>query len=290
MAAALALLGIPAFGSIEVGCHSIITPVCAGVGGDQGEGDFHGLIMVDGQPDVLERAATSGTQPGCGDCVWTLVLMCVDNRPGGPPGDIGCVGAHAPAICKPPKVAFRLYLTTDAVTNELIDTLCLGNTKDVVPVGDIAAADVADYLKDVTPPDLDVTFQPPTGALTGLPTYFQALPPADLKPQSFGGGDPRVSENITISPKHYVWSWGDGTDGLATDDPGGPYPTGTVTHTYTTAATINGTLTTQWSATYTITVAGQTFGPYVATGGLVPRTQSFGITVRSAHSRLVSGR
>jgi hypothetical protein len=295
--ALLVVLALYALSGIAVanpgGCPDPNAPTCGITGGvhaDQAGGDFHGLIMVADQPEVLERAAHAGTQAGCGDCVWTLVLMCLDNTPGDGHDQHPCVGVNGSQLCKPKQLAFRLYLTTDAVTNELVDTLCLGGTDDVVPVGDIAAADVADFLKDVTPPELDVQFQPPNGALTGLPTYVQASPPADLRPQLFGGGDPRVTETITIAPQHYVWQWGDGTDGLATDDPGGRYPTGHVTHTYTDAGTLHGTLTTQWGATYTITVAGETFGPYVATGGLVPRTQSFTLPVRSAHSRLVSGR
>ncbi|MDQ1695076.1 MAG: hypothetical protein QOJ03_429, partial [Frankiaceae bacterium] len=51
---------------------------------------------------------------------------------------------------------------------------------------------------------------------------------------------------------------------------------------------LHGELTTRWSATYTITVAGQTFGPYAATGGVVARIQQFALTVASAHSHLVS--
>src|SRR3954451_20932870 len=98
---------------------------------DQAEGDFHGLIMVPGQPGVLDRAAHSGTQPGCGDCTWTLIMMCLTNLPGASHDQTPCVGASGSRLCRPRQTAFRLYLTTDAVTNELVDTLCLGGTEDV---------------------------------------------------------------------------------------------------------------------------------------------------------------
>jgi len=268
----------PCTDAFDLACHSVTA--------DQHEGDFHGLIMVNGNPDVLDLAAHSGTQPGCGDCEWTLVANCVFNLPDNPDTQAGvCTGNGQARRCNRGQVAFRLYLTTKAFTNRLVDTLCLGGPQDVVPVGDIAAADVDDYLKDVTPPALHVTVQPPNGVLSNLPAYFQADPPANLPPQQFGG--PHVTENITITAAHYTWDWGDGTAPLKTDDPGAPYPDGTVTHTYDRSAHLVAALTTEWSATYTITVAGQTFGPYNATG-TVQRTQRFPLVVTRARSHLVS--
>jgi hypothetical protein len=172
------------------------------------------------------------------------------------------------------------------VTNELAAEICLGGIHDIVPVGDLAAADVGRYLHVVHPPDLLLTVQPPNGALAGLPAYFQVRPPQDLAPESFGTGP--VTETITIAPLHYGWDWGDGTDATHTDDTGGPYPDGTLTHTYLRGGRFRGTLDAEWGATYTLTVAGETFGPYDATGGLVSHTQQFDIEVAVAHSHLVS--
>lgn len=243
------------------------------------------MIAVDGDPHVLDVAAHSGTQPGCGDCVWTLVIACVFDSPDDPNNQLGCVGAGAGRRCDPGQAAYRLYLTTDAFTNRLVDTLCLGGPADVIPVGDVAAADVDRYLKDVVPPALHITVQPSNGVLTNLPAYFQANPAANLQPRNFGG--PQVTEAITITPAHYTWDWGDGSAQLTTDDPGAPYPDGTITHTYDRSAHLVVVLTTEWSATYTITVAGQTLGPYNATG-TVHRTQRFPIVVDRARSHLVS--
>ncbi|MDQ1696727.1 MAG: hypothetical protein QOJ03_2080, partial [Frankiaceae bacterium] len=203
---------------------------CGGVVADQVAGDFHGLIMVPGQPGVLEAAAHAGTTPGCGDCEWTLILACVDNSPDDPNNQNACATSRQSLLCGPRQSLFRLYLTTAAVQNRLVDSLCLGGTGDVVPVGDIAATDVERYLRDVRPPALDLTTQPPNGAVTGLPAYFMVRPPADLAPQPFGGGP--VTETITITPTSYDWTWGDGTVLVKTDDAGAPYPDGTLTHTY----------------------------------------------------------
>jgi hypothetical protein len=273
------------------GCPDPNAPDCgvtAGVIADQTQGQFHGLIAVKGQPDVLALAAHSGTTAGCGDCEWTLVMMCLVNTPTDPHNQQSCTAAGNAANCRRGQTAFRLYLTTHAVANELVDTLCLGGTDDVIPVGDIAAADVARYVDDVRPPDLVLRTQPPRTAIAGLATYFMVRPPTDLRPATLTSATQDIAETITIAPLHYTWAWGDGTDNLTTDDAGAPYPDGNVTHTFATGGREQVELTAQWGATYTITTAGQTFGPYDATGGMVPRNQTFALPVATAHSHLVS--
>jgi hypothetical protein len=268
-------------------CGGFFNSVC-GVAGDATQGDFHGLIAVKGQPDILATAAHSGTSAGCGDCVWTLVMMCLGNSPGDPHNQQPCVGAGQSLKCKRGETAFRLYLTTKAVDNELVATLCLGGTDDVIPIGDMAAADVARYLRDVQPPDLVMQTQPPRTAIAGLATYFMVRPPNELQPATLAANPQGIVETITIAPLHYTWSWGDGTDELATDDAGAPYPDGQVTHTYATGGRVHGSVTAQWGATYTITMAGETYGPYDASGGVVPKTQTFELPIATAHSHLVS--
>lgn len=270
-------------------CDSRAAPSCvdAGVVSDQQAGQFHGLIMVPGMPGVLDGAAHAGTQPGCGDCEWTLLIACLSNNPDHPHEQNACTGAGDSRPCEPGQVLYRLFLTTATERNRLAQTLCLGPTQHVVAVGDQAAADVKRYLDDVVPPDLVVDVQPPHGVLADLPAYFRLRPPAGLHPRQFGGD--QVTEAITITPAHYRWHWGDSSPDLRTDDAGGSYPDGGVTHTYATAGRVHGSVTTQWSATYTVTVAGAgTFGPYDATGGTISRTQPFTLTVDSARSHLVS--
>ena len=257
----------------------------APVTADQQQGDFHGLIMVPGQPSVLNTAAHSGTKAGCGDCTWELILACLRNDPSHPENQESCASAVNSPQCGRGQLSFRLYLTTEAVRNQLVDMVCLGNIKDVVPVGDRAALDVQQYLKDVKPPDLALHVAPPKGIPAGLPAYFWVRPPADLTPTPFGNG--QITETITIAPQRYDWTWGDGQVSGWTTDAGGPYPTGTLTHTYAKADHYSGHVVTEWGATYTITVAGQTFGPYDATGTLT-RTQLFTTTVLRARSTLVS--
>src|SRR3954454_19904035 len=111
-------------------CGTVLNPVCSSVAADRVQGEFHGLIAVKGQRDVLQTAAHSGTAAGCGDCVWTLVMMCLANTPNDPHNQQPCVGAARSLKCRPGQTAFRLYLTTAAVTNELVETLCLGGLDD----------------------------------------------------------------------------------------------------------------------------------------------------------------
>ena len=268
-------------------CGDLVESNC-GVHAATPSGDFHGLIMVPGQPSILDTAAHSGTQPGCGDCTWTLIRACMYNTPGNPSDQDVCLGATGSPVCDKGQMLYRVYLTTDAETDRYVDAICLGGagTQQVVPVGDIAAADVQRYLKDVTPPVLDLHLDPSNGIPAGMPAYFWVRPPADLGPVPFGGG--QVTENITLKPERYDWRWGDGQSSGWIADAGAPYPDGTLTHTFDTARRYSGTLTAEWGGTYTITVAGQTFGPYDAIG-TVTRTQPFATLVLAARSTLVSG-
>src|SRR5581483_1597932 len=98
-----------------------------------------------------------------------------------------CLGATGAPICQQGQLAYRLYLTTATTPDQFIDVLCLGGQQQVIPVGDQAAADVQRYLKDVTPPLLDLHLDPSKGIPAGLPVYFWVRPPA-AAPTPFGGG------------------------------------------------------------------------------------------------------
>src|SRR3954447_16431582 len=81
------------------GCGSITVVHCPGVSADQQRGDFHGLIMVPGNPGVLDTAAHSGTKAGCGDCTWTLILACLHNDPNRPQDQDPCANAAVNPLC-----------------------------------------------------------------------------------------------------------------------------------------------------------------------------------------------
>src|SRR4051812_26606477 len=95
----------------DSGCGDLVTTDFGGAAA-KARGQCRGLIALEGQPDVLQTAAHSGTAAGCGDCVWTLVMMCLANTPNDPHNQQPCVGAARSLKCRPGQTAFRLYLTT----------------------------------------------------------------------------------------------------------------------------------------------------------------------------------
>jgi hypothetical protein len=258
-------------------CTGVLGSPC-GVHADQDAGDFHGLIAMSDAPWVLNVAGHGGTTPGCGDCSWSIVLACASAAPGDP-GSPACVPASISATCDPHQLLYRLYLTTDAVTDALEGTLCLGGLIEPIPISERAAGDVHRYLRDVVPPNLEITTSPSAATLAGLPTYFTARVPATLAPAPFGDG--QITETITIAPIRSDWRWGDGTaSGWATE-------TATLTHSYTHGGNAIVKLTTRWGANYTITFDGEDFGPYQAIGTLRKR-QTLTLPVDTANPTLVS--
>jgi len=265
----------PAFAA---GCGDVGGTTC-GVNADQGDGTYHGLIAVTGQPWVLHDAAGEGSTAGCGDCTWLVVLACPGEVPDDPSTYSACVQASDSPQCQPGQLLYRLYLTTDAMTDALRGAICLGGAAAVIPIGDQASADLDRYLKQVTPPDLVITTTPTHLTLAGLATYFNAAAPASLHPIGFGG--PTIRETITVTPVATRWEWGDGSStGWA---PIGP-PT---VHRYLSGGHHAGTLHTRWAATYTISYAGETFGPYDATGTLT-KSQPFRKRVATTEPVLVA--
>lgn len=77
--------------------------------------------------------------------------------------------------------------------------------------------------------------------LTGLPTYFHAtFAPAGLAPGE-SVTTTVLGHTVTIRPASamYTYHYGDGTSFGPTKDPGGTYPQGKVTHTYTKKAVVS---------------------------------------------------
>jgi hypothetical protein len=272
---ALGIVNQPSFANPRGDCGTFDTGRC-GVGANHTTGEFHGVVAVGGAPWVFGLAAHSGTAPGCGDCTWTLVLSCSTDAPGSPTTD-SCKTRRG--SCRRRQLSYHVYLTTDAETDAVVGAVCIGGADQLVPVGDDARADVQRYLKNVTPPGLQITTKPAESTLAGLPTYFSARPPGTLRPATFGGSV--VTETITMAPGKVDWRWGD------TDTTGWVAAAATLTHSYFHGGSARVALTTRWGATYTITYAGQTFGPYNAVGRLTKR-QQFTLPVHTASPTLVS--
>jgi hypothetical protein len=300
IAFAFAMLGVivfalAGFAGMAIGegaphCGVIDHGTCGQLGAS--EGAFHGLIIVrGGNGSVVDAGAhASGGSSGCKDCTWTLVLACPTNQPanagksGSAGNPVACAGAIDAPQCKKGQSAYRLYLATKAEPQHLVDEVCLGGLDDVVPVGQRAAQLAARYMKDVRPPPAGVRTQPPDGILVQLTVYFIVDQPTPA-PAPFGPA--ALTEKITIAASSYSWDWGDGSEPLDTDSPGGPYPDGDVTHAYHQNGPVTATVTTTWTGTYTFSVGGRTLGPFPATG-TASRSQPVHLTIHQAHSHLVS--
>lgn len=84
-------------------------------------------------------------------------------------------------------------------------------------------------------------------ALVNMPTYVHA----DAAPQTLATTILGTPVTITATPAGYSWDFGDGAT-LASADPGRPWPDGDLGHAYPRTGTYTITLTTTWSATYTV--------------------------------------
>ena len=113
------------------------------------------------------------------------------------------------------------------------------------------------------------------------------------KPVYFESDAVAYTENLTIlgnsvavhlSPQSYTWDPGDGSGQFTSNDPGGPWPNGTVTHAYLKdAKSVKIGLTVTWSASFT--VAGTT---YPVAGTATSTTQSDPFEAREAEAVLTN--
>lgn len=139
---------------------------------------------------------------------------------------------------------------------------------------------------DTTPFAVPVgSTQPPDGhTLIGFPTYFTLTWPA----QGYRPGQTRtltlLGHQLELRLRHggHTYVFGDGTTLGPTTDPGGPYPTGAITHPYASAGTYAPTATTTITADYRVDA-----GPWQTLPGRATQTTAFpALTVHTATNRL----
>ena len=126
----------------------------------------------------------------------------------------------------------------------------------------------------------------PTGntTLAGLPTYFHAT----YGPDGLAPGETTtvtlLGHTITLRPTDvtYTYHYGDTATYGPTTDAGGPYPTGTVTHTYPTKGTVTTRIDTTLSGQYQ-----ENNGPWRTIPGATTITgQPQRLTIATLQSRL----
>ncbi|WP_246078728.1 hypothetical protein [Modestobacter excelsi] len=103
------------------------------------------------------------------------------------------------------------------------------------------------YFQTLPLPQLTTRQQPPGEALVGLPViFFTDSPTTQLFTVDIRG----FTVDIAATASTYSWDTGDSAV-LTTTDPGAPYPNATITHDYS-SGTYTASLTTTWSATYSV--------------------------------------
>ena len=129
--------------------------------------------------------------------------------------------------------------------------------------------------------------QPPGGkTLVNLPTYFALTWPT----QGYRPGQTRTltllgqTVDLRLTSTGHTYHFGDGSTLGPTPSPGGPHPTGDITHTYRAAGTYTPTATTTISADYRIDG-----GAWQPLPGTSTQTTTFAtLTVLTATNRLTA--
>lgn len=113
---------------------------------------------------------------------------------------------------------------------------------------DLTPAMVAAEFRRLQLTPSPLTVQPDRGwVLVNKATVVYAGPAPQTRTTTILG----IPVHITATPTGYAWDFGDGAT-LNTTDPGHPWPDADLTHTYSRLGTFTLTLTTTWSATYTL--------------------------------------
>ncbi|QGH69481.1 hypothetical protein [Pseudactinotalea sp. HY158] len=152
------------------------------------------------------------------------------------------------------------------------------------PIDIVAAVLARIELATFTIEPSPIHVQPAGGqVLVGMYTIFYTEPTV----QRFSTRllDRRVV--LEVEPVQYVWDFGDDTDPVTTTDPGQAYPQHTITHTYTSQATVTPELATRWVGRVWIEGIGGWFavrGQGLTTGHGTP------IETITKQNRLVAGR
>jgi hypothetical protein len=249
-----------------------------------------GLDLVTGEPDkhVYE---------------YTSVTACSLSTPGGPNADVPCLGAVQACAGNTPQEGLgpqvRLYrrelnakgLPISADWGTSIGTTC---SPELVPGEPVLGTGLILAAFHNTPFAKPAVHMQPEGNVTlvTLLTYFEVKwPTTEFKPgdTGFKPGDidtvTLMGHQVQIRPtsESYTYRFGDGTVAGPTSSPGGRYPDGDITHTYTKAGAYNSQIDIVYGGEYRF--GGSEWIPINDTVTITGSPQL--ITVKTARARLV---
>jgi len=243
--------------------------------------DERDAIITEGTvfPDVPSDSPVgqaSAEAANCPDCRWFIVPRCDSNDP-----NSGAACRSAMGICPDEgDVSYNVFLQRPPGGPQLVGTVCLGPGERPARVTDIGEA-VRERVVNLLP-DAKPTFQPAQGGIVNLPTLFAANEPATMTTEPFDVLGVQVQVTATA---RWEWTFEDGATREFTE-PGGPYPNDDVAYTYATTGTRQVSVTTYWTAEYTVNGA----GPFPVPGPEITKTAGpIQVPVREARSVLVGG-
>jgi len=139
----------------------------------------------------------------------------------------------------------------------------------------VAAVNLADQISQLLPLR-NIYVQPSHGAIASIPTYLWTDTNSlfNTTTQILG-----VAVGVTLNPT-FIWNFGDGSS-ITLDQPGGPLPDKTVSHTYKRAGSYLVTLTVSWVGSW---AAGSYTYPVL--GGAIVQSYSTTISVSPAPTLL----
>jgi len=242
-----------------------------GVQGDDGRDVYtgEGGVLI---PARHWRGDSSGRRQAaeCSDCSWRMTTACTSLQ-----FDTGsCPASHVG--CPSGLIRVRVWLKHSVGPWVLVGYACVGGAP---PVSRNVVERTVHDLSLASLPRLRPSYQPSSGALSGLPVVFSSgqsrlgLRQANL---SVLGLDVRLD-----AQPRWGWSWGDGGS-LSTTNPGGRYPQMSVSHTYLRAGRVRVTATTRWRAQYWV----EGLGPYPVPGADLSQDAAVVVDVVPAHSVL----
>jgi len=249
---ALLVPAMPAASTVEpvdpCSGNGLVTQSCNGAG-KVADGAFRGLLYVGGIAAV-SRAEVDAPE-GCATCVWTVEVLCKAPLPGEDNQD--CQGGDLTCF-RQGKEKLLVSLAQGAGPPAQVADYCQGPTEQHPVVAQATFdAEAAARSRDLHPAAPALTHQPPDGAITQLPTYVLVRDTPGALHQGFGlTAAPGLTETVDFAPSSHHWHWGDGSTDQVTASPGGSYPSGDVTHTYTRRGSVSLTETTTYAASYVV--------------------------------------
>lgn len=211
--------------------------------------------------------ATRAHVAGCMGCTWKYTVYCAYDSEG--------LCAHAVVTCPLGMVRYRVWFGREADQLTVIGSVCWGSGAPITrrSIDHAIAQRGTRYV-----PPLRPGFDPPGGTLVGVAVIAWAGQPAVIAPAPLRLSGMTV--RLTCRGR-WLWTWGDGARQWYAV-PGSPYPARDVVHTYRAAGRFGASVSSRWTATYT--VAG--LGPFDAGGDIVRQRRAVPVDVRSSRTLL----